>query len=179
MTSRGLDIIRKPVDGAQEPVEMDDFKSFLSLDYDDQNGLINTILVGARQEVEAYTGLSLIKSNVKARWEALTTQELPYGPVQSITTVKDKDGTAITSHEIEGLIGSFPKIKADSESPVVVEYEAGYEIEIPEILRLCIMKLACDHFTFRTIIDPEGKADTALLPNNWKTAAGKFSRKSW
>jgi len=173
MTTRGLRTERKPVDGAVEPVTIEDLKLHLAIDSNDHDDLLNKLLADAREQVELYTGLSLIESNIKARWEELTTCELPYGPVISIGTVTGAEYT------LEGFTGSFVSIKADSSSPVVVEYVAGYENEIPAGLQLAIMKLASDNFSERVGFSIEGTNGAQALPNNWKETAKRFTRKSW
>jgi uncharacterized phiE125 gp8 family phage protein len=168
MTTEGLSIFSTVVDGALEPVTLDELKLHLAIDTDDHNALLDSLLQGARREVEKYTGLSLIKRNVKVRWEKLTTAELPYGPVSSITSVKDKDGELRTDYEQQGLFGDFVSIQADTETPIVIEYIAGYDIEIDAGLRLAILKKAAEDFTYRPLTGPGA----------WKPEAARFSRKS-
>ena len=179
MTTRGLSVQKKPVDGAVEPVTLEDLKLHLSIDFDDHDDLLNKLLTAAREEVELYTGLSLIESDVKVRWEELTTCELPYGPVISLGLVTDSIGEIRTDYTLEGFTGSFVSIKANSSTPVASTYKAGYEAEIPEGLQLAIMKLATDNFTNRTGIDLSGNKGFQLLPNNWKETAKRYSRKLW
>ncbi|MCF0059940.1 head-tail connector protein [Dyadobacter chenwenxiniae] len=169
MTTRGLDVLKTPVDGAQEPVTLEELKLHLAIDFDDHDTLLALLLVDAREEVEKYTGLSLIQSNVTARWESLTSAELPYGPVIGAVTGAD-------DYTLEGV--SFRRLCAGASSPVEVSYLAGYPIEIPAGLKLAIIKLASDHFTERTGVKVDGNG-IQVLPNNWKTVAAKYSRKSW
>jgi len=179
MTTRGLSVQRRPVEGAVEPVTIEDLKLHLAIDSNDHDDLLNKLLADAREQVELYTGLSLIESNIKARWEELTTCELPYGPVISITSVKDSAEALVTDYSLEGFTGSFVSIKADSSSPVVAEYIAGYENDIPEGLKLAIMKLASDNFSERVGFSITGTNAAQALPNNWKETAKRYTRKSW
>jgi uncharacterized phiE125 gp8 family phage protein len=174
MVTRGITVRKVVVDGAQEPVTLEDLKSHLAIDFEDWDPLLEEFLLSAREEVESYTGLSLVESNITARWEELTTRELPYGPVKSVTSVQDKDDVDLTCHTLEGL--DFKTIKANSCSPTVVKYLAGFD-EVPAGLRLAIMKLATDHFTNRTAVSMEQY--TQKLPNDWKSVAKRFSRKTW
>lgn len=174
MVTRGLDVKRVVVDGAQEPVTLEFLKDHLAIDFEDWDDLLEELLLSAREEVEAYTGLTLVDANITARWEELTTRELPYGPVKSITSVQDKDDENITSHTLEGI--DFKTIKADRCEPTVVKYLAGYD-EVPAGLRLAIMKLATDHFKNRSGISMD--QFTQKLPNDWKSVAKKYSRRTW
>jgi len=176
MTTRGLSIDKPESPGIIEPVDTEDLKRHLAIDSDTWLNLLNILLSSARQEVEKYTGLSLIVTDMTVRWEELTTQELPYGPVISLTSVKDKDGEDITTHTIEGLIPGFATIKADSETPVIVKYKAGYTQEIPALLKLAIIKCASDHFTHRTGITLENANGAQSLPNDWKKVAINYSK---
>jgi len=179
MTTRGLSVQRRPVDGAVEPVTIEDLKLHLAIDSNDHDDLLNKLLADAREQVELYTGLSLIESNVKARWEELTTCELPYGPVISIRSVKDSAEALVTDYSLEGFTGSFVSLKADSSSPIMVEYVAGYEGDIPAGLQLAIMKLATDNFSFREGFSITGANGAKSLPTSWEKSAARYTRKSW
>lgn len=157
MTTRGLSIVTTITGG--EPVSLDEFKDFASIDFDDRNEMLGEMLVSAREEVEQYTGLSLIQKTITARWEELTTAELPYGPVTAIEDQED--------YTIEGLLGSFPNLKADSEVPVTITYTAGYT-DVPKGLKDAIKICASEMFAHRG----EG-------PKSWKKVAAKYSRKGW
>lgn len=179
--TRGLRIAKFKQQGADEPVTIEELKGFLAIDSDDHDELLYSLIKSAREEVENYTGLSLIKSNVIAKWESLDTAELPFGPVLSLDSVKDKDGETIVSDKfyVEGIMGSFVNIKADTDSSITFAYVAGYDAStIPEGLKLAIMKNATDDFEQRTGVDTTGKMSKDLFPNNWKSKARKYSRRS-
>lgn len=160
--------IRKTPTGNTEPVELDMLKKHLQIDFPDHDELIELILVAAREEVEQYTGLSLVESNITVRWETLTYGALPFGPVKSITS-------DISNYKRTGL--DYPIITADSYSPVEISYVAGMD-PVPINLQLAIYKLATDHFTQRTGFQMTGNAGS-VLPNDWRSVATKFSRRSW
>ncbi len=178
MVTRGLSVNKVVVDGAQEPVTLELLKSHLAIDFEDHDDLLELLAVKARQAVEFYTGLSLIDTNVTARWECLTSRPLPYGPVKSITSVQDKDEVTITTHALEGQEGGQMSITAYLESPVVVKYLAGYEF-VPEGLVVAIIKHASDDFTNRTGISLDNNVASQRLPNDWKSAAKPYRVMSW
>lgn len=180
MTTRGLSITRVVDENVAEPVSLDLLKTHLAIDADSTiwDDLLSQDLSAAREEVEEYCGISIVETQISVRWEELTTHELPYGPVKSITSVKDKDGGDIATHTMEGSEGGFMAIKADSCNPVSVSYVAGYvEGHDMASLRLAILKCASDHFTHRKGIALEGSVNS--LPNDWKSVARKYSRKTW
>ena len=156
MTTRGLSITTAII--GDEPVTLDELKDFAAVDFDDHDEMLSELLVSARDEVERYTGLSLIQKTITARWEELTTAEIPYGPV---TAIVDE-----VNYTIEGLIGDFPCLKADSEAPITITYTAGY-LEVPNTLKTAIKILATEMITKR------GSG------SDWKKVAARYSRKSW
>jgi len=176
MTTRGLSISR--VETGEEPVTLEELKSHLSIDFNDHDSLLNILLTQAREQVEEYTATTLLASDYVVRWEQVTTEELPYGPVIGVESVKDKDGEDVLSYSLEGLMGKFVSIKADSLTPVIVNYSAGYT-SVPFGLKLAIMKLASDNFEQRTGFDVSGKMTFQNFPNDWRKTAAPYSRKTW
>lgn len=178
MVTRGLSVVKAVVDDAEEPVTLDELKRHLAIDFDAHDELLADLLYAARESVEKYTNLSLIDTNLTVRWEALTTRPLPYGPVKSITSVKDKDNVDITTHTLEGQEGGQMSIKADREEPTIVKYVAGFD-QVPNALRLAVMKCASDDFTNRTGISLENNVAAQRLPNDWRATARPFMAKTW
>lgn len=160
--------IRKVPTGNTEPVDLAMLKKHLQIDFDDHDELLSMLLTAAREEVEQYTSLSIVESTVTVRWETLTTGVLPFGPVKSFTS-------DISGYTKRGL--DYPSITANSYEPVEITYTAGFE-NVPMALKLAIIKLATDHFTARTGVSL-GENALAILPNDWKSEAKKFSKRSW
>lgn len=177
MESRGFSI--KKVSGVVEPVTLGAYKAHLEIDFDKHDTLLTEFLVSARIEIENFLCVSLIETTITARWEELGSEELPYGPVHSIETVKDKDGEDVTGHTIEGMEGSFMSIKADRTEPTVIVYKAGYQPPIPHPIKLAIMKRATDHFEQRTGFDLSGNVGAQPLPNDWKSVCRPYRRITW
>lgn len=174
MRTSGLKIDREYVDGAQEPVTLDELRSFLAIDFEDHDPLLENCLLSAREEVEGYTGLTLVDSNYTVRWATLTERPLPYPPVKSITSIQDKDNIDLTDATIDDLY----VVTANRIYPTVIKYLAGYGDSVPNALRLAVMKCAADHFTHRSGISLDQNA-VARLPNDWKSVAKRHSVKSW
>lgn len=168
MKTRGLTILRTPT--GSEPVTLEELKLHLSIDFDDHDDLLNILLKSAREEVEIYTGLSLVDSDIKVRWESVTIAELPYGPVKSVTES--------ASYNLEGLMGSFVSVNDNTGNALEIEYKTGYT-SVPTDLKLAIMKLATDNFEQRAGISFAGTNAFTQMPNDWRKTAAKFSRKTW
>ncbi|MCF0074034.1 hypothetical protein LZD49_26365 [Dyadobacter sp. CY261] len=175
MVTRGFAYNR--VETGDEPVSLDLCKAHLEIRSGSHDVLLQTLIIAARKQVEKFLSVTLVASTITARWEELTTVEIPYGPVKTVTSVQDKDG-GDASHTIEGLVPGFPDIKADRSAPTVIVYEAGYE-QVPEDIQLAIIKLATDNFEQRTGVDVSGAAGYQLLPNNWMKTCATYRRITW
>lgn len=173
--TRGFSIIKTVPNAAIEPVDLDQLRRYVQVRSETHDDLLNFLLTAARQSVENFLCVSLVETAIEVQWEQLDTEELPYGPVRSLTSVTDKDNTEV-SHTVEGLIGSFISIKADRTSPTVIRYVAGYAEPIPFDIQLGIMKKVVDDFEARTGIVLE---TSSMLPNNWKNSCSSYSRLTW
>lgn len=167
IVTTGMSVSR--VETGPEPVDLVALKSHLQIDFPDHDDLLAMFLVAAREEVEKYCGITLVDSEYKVRWESLSSDVIPYGPVIAITS-------DISDYTKTGL--DYPSIKADSSEPVEIEYTAGF-VTVPAGLKLAIIKLASDNFTLRTGIAVAGQNSVQSLPNDWKSLARKYGRRSW
>lgn len=178
MTTRGFSIIKVVSDAVVEPVTMDMLKKYVEIDFDAHNDLLVELLTSAREQMEKFLCVSLVPTTITARWEELTTQELPYGPVREVISVTDISEDAITGHALEGLLGSYMSLKANRSSPTIINYKAGYVGLIPAPIRLGIMKIVCDDFEQRTGVNVNN-IGVEKLPNNWRTTARPYRRLTW
>lgn len=87
---------------AVEPLTLDEAKRHLRVDVDDENELINTLLVAAREWIESYTHRKLITQTWDDKRDAFPCSdeviELPFPPVSSVTSITyvDTSGTSQT-----------------------------------------------------------------------------------
>jgi hypothetical protein len=87
-----------------EPVNLADFKAHARITHSDDDAYIPLLLKTARRSIEKYTGLSLLAKTIQVHINnEAGGYELPYGPVVSISSVKDKDGNAITGYTTSGI----------------------------------------------------------------------------
>ena len=79
-------------DPAAEPVLLAEAKSHLRVDNDEENALISILAQAAREVVEQRIGRSLITQTRTIKMDHFPLQSdtilLPYGPVQSVTSIK-------------------------------------------------------------------------------------------
>jgi uncharacterized phiE125 gp8 family phage protein len=120
-----------------EPVTLEEAKRHLNLqfdtsgsyEFDDDDTKITALISQCREELEQYTGLSFGAKTLKA---ILRNEcggiEIPFGPVTTLTSIKDVDGntlTATTQYTVRG--NQFRWIEYPSSCYLEVNYEAGYE----------------------------------------------------
>ncbi len=107
-----------------EPVTLDEVKAFCRIDadfYDDDNTL-NMLIVSERERLEKVLNLSFSPKELQVR---TYTNEitLPYGPVTTITSIKDSDGGYITDYDSYGL--DFPTLVFNPVSNLNFFYPLG------------------------------------------------------
>lgn len=110
------------------PIDYASLVIWLRLDNNDERSLIEDLIDAAVEFAEQSMGTSLITRTITAKYYEAEPIYLPRGPVQSITSIQDKDGHDITDYDLQGF-GRADYIKINSMSggyPVTVEYEAGY-----------------------------------------------------
>jgi len=79
-----------------EPVTLQEVKTFMEIDFSDFDTLLTRLIKQARISSELYTGLSYGKKEIKLVSNQSKVQ-IPYGPFGELLTITDKDGAAISS----------------------------------------------------------------------------------
>lgn len=175
MPTRGFDIIKEEIGG--EPVTIGLLRKYAEIRSESHDDLLNELFIAARQQVEKFLCLSLVETDITVRLEQIEgSEELPYGPVIALTSVKD-EADADVDYTREGLIGSFVGINTSRTEPTVIKYKAGYAADkFPYPIKLSIMKLTVDNFEQRA-----GFAMTMVqkLPNDWKANCRSYRRIPW
>jgi uncharacterized phiE125 gp8 family phage protein len=125
-----------------EPVALTDAKNFLRIDQTSDDSLVGALITSARSTAEKYINKLIVQQTVTMTMDSLPCGigfKLPYGPVQSVTsiTLTDNTGTTTTwnpSNYIVDLSGqrivyataaTFPS-SYNVANAVVVTYVAGY-----------------------------------------------------
>lgn len=137
-----------------EPVILQDLKLFLKIDSDDEDTLLSSLLIAARQSCEQYTGISFITQ----KWEcwldfSFTDTILSYYPIQSIDEIKIFDTDNVSSiidpsnywldktskKAIMKDTYSFPTIR--EQAGVQITYTTGFGLpcDVPENIKHAIM----------------------------------------
>ena len=105
-----MDIKRTTIDGSSEPVTATEVKSYLKIDFTDDDTLIETIISGVREMAEQKTGLSLIPSTIVYFEDSDYDDEirLPYPEHNDVTEViqnsEDITADCIITGETEKVV---------------------------------------------------------------------------
>lgn len=159
-----------------EPVTLDEAKLWLKVDGSDEDALITSLIVVARQVCETYAGLSFITQTRQVKLDRFCGDViLPYGPVTSVTQFiyfdPDDAEQEITEDDYTLDIQSgLAKIRIGEEgwpstnrqlNNVAITYEAGYATaaDVPEVAKLAIKK--------RMALDYEKRGDTDDDSEDW------------
>lgn len=171
-----------------EPVSLDEAKAYMRLEgfqdvdesdstvFTDDDDLIETLITSARKKLEKLYGISLVPKTLRAVITNLAGDiEIPQGPVNTITSLKDRIGNEITTYTVAGYTESeteyndFVQLECPNYEKMVIEYEAGYS-EVPEGLKIEILRMVAWMFTNR------GESDKL---NGFQYSTGEYSRNSF
>lgn len=86
-----------------EPITLVEAKTYLKVDYADEDTLINMLISGVREQVEAFTGLGIVARTIEYFNDEIPDEiVLPYPEHSSITEVKINDVVS-TAYKKTGL----------------------------------------------------------------------------
>jgi len=169
-------------DYQQEPVSIDEMKDYLRLEgfvdedeitteslsnFDFDDILIADMIVAARKKMEKFLGVSLVFHTWKVLFTNLAGDiEFPYGPVQDLTSLAYKSGTAVGDSSIYTYGYDFLHLEAPLGEKMTAIYDAGYE-ECPEAVALAIKQ--CVSYWYENRI-------TGEVPSIAKATASPYKR---
>lgn len=81
----------KEVTGS-DPLLLNTVKDFLRVDYDEDDTLLTSLISQTRDIIEEYLSISMVATKVTLTASPRAELRLPYGPVLTVTSVKDADG---------------------------------------------------------------------------------------
>jgi uncharacterized phiE125 gp8 family phage protein len=161
------------IDPVIEPVSLAEAKLHLRVDGDADDELISSLVIVAREHVEDMTGRALLTQTWDYCLQAFPADKdyikLPYGKLQSVTSVKwkDSDGTETTMVEntdyIVGLAGdqcgrvflpdgiSWPTDSLYPYNPITVRFVCGWTTaaSVPNKIRAAIKMIIADLYSQR------------------------------
>ena len=160
----------------EEPLRLQDVRSWLRIPTSDDDGLLNDLIKSAREEVERETRTQLVQATYDWSIQRFCRViELPLPPTVSVTHIKyddsatpsveqtvstdvyNVDTTVAPARITLKLNQSWPSDLGGEDKPIRIRIVAGYatQEEIPEGLKLLMRNLIAKYYRFR------GDEDTA------------------
>jgi uncharacterized phiE125 gp8 family phage protein len=160
------------------PVTIQEAKSFLRIAHSEEDALIASLLRGAVDTCEAFTGVALITRNVRETMTASATWgRLGVAPVQSIDTIVAAEGGAILpiddyAVDVDAAGSGWVRLlRPAGPAPIRVTYVAGLAADangVPEPLRQGIIRLAAHSYGARGEAEAPPPASVAALWRPWR-----------
>lgn len=157
----------------KEPVSVADAKAHARVEVDDDDGLLEGLIVSARQFVENHIGRSLINQTLTLYLDGFPSQggsiALERPPISSITSVKYVDSAGVqqtldsSKYSLDAVSEPARLLPAYGESwPVTrshinvveVAYVAGYGADkdsVPRAIRVAILQVVAHHYEHREV----------------------------
>lgn len=172
-------------DDVTEPVTRSEVKAHLRIDSTDDDLYLDSLITYARQIIENYTYTSLVEKEItltiafKNRISGYNSYfvepfyfwtELPYGPVQSIDDVLDKQEQVITEDRYYTRGNGFMQWSGNFTEPITITYTAGYET-LPPQLKLALLS----EIAFRY----ENRGEAEAISKVARTLAHPYKRYAW
>jgi uncharacterized phiE125 gp8 family phage protein len=166
-----------------EPVQLQEMKDYLRIEgfitsplntqsaFLDDNLLIESMIVSARERMEEFTGLTLRRRSFQIEFTNLAGNfEIPFQPVNSISYVYDDEGDSISTDDFEVSLNNR-LFKYPLWPNLQMIFEAGYsEQTIPKGLKEAIMKEVAYRYINRGDENVDGLSKEAMnLAARYKT----------
>lgn len=144
MPSYRLEALTAP---AVEPLSLDDVKTYLRVEHDDDDTALTGMISAARQYAELFTGRTFVNRNWQAVFErdAAEALYLPMGPVSAVSVVSVYERTAQTETVLDSgayrFSDAFDRVHLLSPpcgDEIRVTYTAGYGADgdaVPQLLK--------------------------------------------
>lgn len=129
VSSNILDIDLQENLSGTEPVTLAQAKAQCRMDFTDDDVPIGMLITAARQAIEQFCSISLLKKTITLTFDLQAKVEIPYGPIQSITSFVDGDGNVVDSSAYRIYGKRYQTIEPVSFSMprAVLTYIAGYD----------------------------------------------------
>jgi hypothetical protein len=127
---------RVVTDAAAEPVSLDEAKDWMSVDYEEKNDIITSLITAARRLLERKYGIGIIEKDMKVVLNnSCGGHDLPEPPVSEVTAVNaDDDAVELTLSGDFDIYVDCPKC-----DNLTVTYKSGYPLdEVPEDYKTAI-----------------------------------------
>ena len=130
-----------------EPVSLDETRRFLRLEHDEDDGRVAQCVQAARERLEDYLGVAMIRRALRLEVAARACVHLPRWPVASVDAVQ-ADGADAAEYHVD-LRRRPSVVSVRAEESVTVDFTAGYGTDpgdVPAPLRQAVLLLAAHYF---------------------------------
>lgn len=143
--TQGMDLVVTS-DSLPIPISLDAVKLHLNVDFTDQDDKLTALLASAFREVELFTECGLKTKTVRLSYTQINgTIQLPYAPIQSITSVTDMNGNTLVLGTDYELSGEKSKLSAYNGGGIKVTYVCGFST-LPKDIENAILDIIAIDF---------------------------------
>lgn len=176
-----------------EPLTLAEVKAHLRLDGGEEDGLLASLMLVARQHLEQETGLCLMGRHFRLyldRWPKFGVLEIARGPVRSVeaVTVYGRDGVAsahpLSGHLLDGVARPARLWLPDPPDPgraingIEVDFSAGFgeaATDVPDGLRRAMLMHVALMFAWRGAVPLEHQP--AAVPQGYERLIAPYARR--
>lgn len=150
LNNEGLTVFREWPDSPQFPISLNDMKEYLRVDFDREDGLIQSLIEEVTWAIEEALSVSLVYGTevnfTLKQWNKDV--PLPIQPFTSITNVTI-DGTANTDYTTFGASNAkVIQLTSQGCGQLVVNYVSGFE-NVPPEFKSGIRRMVADLYEYR------------------------------
>jgi uncharacterized phiE125 gp8 family phage protein len=146
-----------------EPVTLAEAKLYCRVSTSVDDNQISLMIKQAREAIEVGTGLSLIPKTAVVWFTNFNgTFNLPYGPVNSFTSLIDENGDTIVAADYTLVGGKFPMLTRPLWKNLKATYTVGYTT-IPNDLKIAILDQVSYDYENRGL-----DSNTGICEKSWK-----------
>lgn len=128
-----------------EPVALEEVKSWLSITFIDDDALLTALIQHCRDGVEQFCNISIIAKTYTLNADLFEEVEIPYGPIQSISSVMIRNGSTYivdTDYTIDGDMGSYMRFcPVNGGRYKIVYVTAGLDLTNYQSLKLDLLRI--------------------------------------
>ena len=146
-----------------EPVTLAEAKLYCRVTTSVDDNQITLMIKQAREAIEVGTGLSLIPKTAVVWFTNFNGGfNLPYGPVNSFTSLIDENNDTIVAADYTLVGGKFPQLQRPTFRNLKATYVVGYAT-VPNDLKIAILDQVSYDYENRGL-----DSDTGICEKSWK-----------
>lgn len=128
-------------EGVTEPVTPQEAKEFMQVDYDDHDGLIEDLIIAARQDIEMQINLALVEKSVVVHVNCDYNSRpfvLPYTRKADAVTVTDLDSEVVITDEDYSLHGNSLRLRLYGAHSVAYDISPDVPASLTQAIKMLV-----------------------------------------